>query len=71
VAQLQLELVGDFDGDGRLALTDLFVLLERQGEVVTIGDEVLDLTGDGQVDRADIAAWYAFFRAVPAMLDTP
>ena len=71
VAQLQLELVGDFDGDGRLALTDLFVLLERQGEMVTKGDEVVDLTGDGQVDRADIAAWYAFFRALPVMLDTP
>ncbi len=67
-AQLELDIVGDFDGAGRLAMNDLFVLLEHQGTAVATSDEHLDLTGDGQVNRADIAVWYALFRGPPRCL---
>ena len=69
--ELELELTGDFDGDGRLALSDLFVLMQRLGRQVEAEDQKLDLTEDGQIDVADIAAWYVLFRPVSEVLDTP
>jgi hypothetical protein len=69
--ELELELIGDFDGDGQLSLRDLFFLMERPGGQVEVEGQKLDLTEDGQIDVADIAAWYALFQPSSEVLDTP
>lgn len=48
--------VGDFDGDGKLSLTDLNELADAILDDAEV-DEELDLNGDGLLNRADQVFW--------------
>jgi len=52
---VELVLMGDFDGNGRVDLADFFVLVDRLGQFPEGEQARFDLDGDGRIDAADVS----------------
>jgi len=52
-----VELLGDFDGDGSYACSDIDLLVEQLA--MGSDDLTFDMTGDGELNSADLEAWLA------------
>lgn len=59
--ETELNIVGDFNGDGRLSLRDYFMLLFKLRQPVE-GNEQYDLNEDGRISGRDLAAWWRLYR---------